>query len=583
MTDKRLRDGAAALATFALAALFAAGAVHAATPGEFSAADCRAVWDAKTLTVGNGLFSRAYAVQGHVLRTVSFKATGGGEWQKASIDLAKCAAFEVAAEKAKWSPVGVEGVRVQVKFGERSAELWLFPNMPGVIVKRSWTDAVRSVHDLERDWNSLRDDSSALRKAFGEMDGIQFRPMHVKATDLTCLDQTDIRDNLVDANERLLMNYDWPFTIAASSLDCRDVLTGDGLVFVRLAPMPTCRPDRVDDFILDGSKGVAPLANGYPLVELVYRGGEAGRQRAVIAFQRAIRPYRPGRDGVLLSNTWGAGNRDSRINQAFLLKEIEAGAKIGVDVIQIDDGWQHGRTANSQKKANAGKKKVWSGYCWDEDPDFWKEDLERFPDGLAFLVGRAKEKGMRFGLWFGPDSSNEAANWQRDADCLLDYHRRLGIDYFKMDSMRLLSQTALQRNRMMFDRMLELSDGAMVFDLDCTAQVRPGFLGLLDIGPLFLENRQPALPRKVQAGRALRHGDGRFAACVDGAFGRVGGVGRRARAVGRAVEGRTGALAWRRVPPRGEPSGRRSVDGIRLRGGGRQGRLCAPLPRAERR
>ena len=193
-------------------------------------------------------------------------------------------------------------------------------------------------------------------------------------------------------------------------------------------------------------------------------------------------------DGVLLSNTWGAGNRDSRINQAFLLKEIEAGAKIGVDVIQIDDGWQHGRTANSQKKANAGKKKVWSGY-WDEDPDFWKEDLERFPDGLAFLVGRAKEKGMRFGLWFGPDSSNEAANWQRDADCLLDYHRRLGIDYFKMDSMRLLSQTALQRNRMMFDRMLELSDGAMVFDLDCTAQVRPGFLGLLDIGPLFLENR----------------------------------------------------------------------------------------------
>ena len=474
-------------------ALFAAGTVRAATSGEFSAADCRASWDAKTLTVGNGLFSRAYAVQGHVLRTMSFKATGGGEWQKASVDLAKCVALEVAAEKAKWSPVGVEGVRVQVKFGERSAELWLFPNMPGVIVKRSWTDTVRSVHDLERGWESLQEDNSALRKAFGETDGIQFRPMHVKATDLTCLDQTDIRDNLVDANERLLMNYDWPFTIAASSLDCRDVLTGDGLVFVRLAPMPTCRPARVDDFILNGNKGVAPLANGYPLVELVYRGGEAGRQRAVIAFQRAIRPYRPGRDGVLLSNTWGAGNRDSRINQAFLLKEIEAGAKIGVDVIQIDDGWQHGRTANSQKKANAGKKKVWSGY-WDEDPDFWKEDLERFPDGLAFLVGRAKEKGMRFGLWFGPDSSNEAANWQRDADCLLDYHRRLGIDYFKMDSMRLLSQTAMQRNRMMFDRMLELSDGAMVFDLDCTAQVRPGFLGLLDIGPLFLENRYTKRP-----------------------------------------------------------------------------------------
>ena len=61
---------------------------------------------------------------------------------------------------------------------------------------------------------------------------------------------------------------------------------------------------------------------------------------------------------------------------------------------------------------------------------------------------------MRFGLWFGPDSSDEAANWERDADCLLDLHRRLGIDYFKMDSMKLNSSLALKRNRMMFDKML---------------------------------------------------------------------------------------------------------------------------------
>jgi alpha-galactosidase len=33
-----------------------------------------------------------------------------------------------------------------------------------------------------------------------------------------------------------------------------------------------------------------------------------------------------------------------------------------------------------------------------------------------------------------------------------------------------------------------------VFDLDCTAQVRPGLLGLMDIGPLFLENRYTKRP-----------------------------------------------------------------------------------------
>ena len=106
----------------------------------------------------------------------------------------------------------------------------------------------------------------------------------------------------------------------------------------------------------------------------------------------------------------------------------------------------------------------------------------------------ARAKGLRFGLWFGPDSSDDAANWERDADCLLDYHRRLGIDFFKMDSMKLLSPRALARNRRMFDKMLAESDGDMVFDLDCTAEIRPGFLGLLDIGPLFVENRYTRRP-----------------------------------------------------------------------------------------
>ena len=61
----------------AAAMLFAACVAFAAPQGEFSAAGCRVSWDAKTLQVGNGCFSRTYAVQGGVLRTVSFKAAGG--------------------------------------------------------------------------------------------------------------------------------------------------------------------------------------------------------------------------------------------------------------------------------------------------------------------------------------------------------------------------------------------------------------------------------------------------------------------------------------------------------------------------
>ena len=461
---------------------------------ELSFLDCHAEWNGAKLKVGNDTFSREYVARGGILRTVSFRDADGTEWQRSGGDGAEDGALSVEAAQGKWSPVGVDGLCVKVAVAGRTTELWVFHGVPGVIARRDWIENVRSVHDRDRDFLRLFEDDKALRAGLEKGDRIEFAPMHIKATSVVCMDQTDIRDTLLDVEERLLMNYDMAVSIPASALDCRDVLTGKGLVLVRLSPMPSSRPVKVDDFILDGARRrVGLLANGYPLVELVYGGGDAGRQRAVIAFQRALRPYRPGRDGVLLSNTWGAGNRDSRICQDFLLKEIEAGMRIGVDVIQIDDGWQRGRTANSRKRELAGSKKVWNGY-WNADADFWKEDRERFPDGLEFIVRKAAERGMRFGLWFGPDSSDDAVNWKRDAECLLDYHRRLGIDYFKLDSMKLTTPLALSRNRMMFDFMQKESGGAMVFDLDCTAETRPGFLGLLDVGSMFVENRYTLKP-----------------------------------------------------------------------------------------
>jgi len=454
---------------------------------------CRAVWTERTLEVGNRLFSRRYVAEGGVLRTVAFKNAEGTRWPGRTNGVAAADSLTVETAAARWSPVGVAGLRVLVTAKGQTTRLDLYPDMPGVLVSRPGVTAFPPVHDFDRKWQPKADQAN-LKSVVAASDSIALAKRHVKVTELACLDQTDIRDRLLRTDEWLLMRYDWAHSLATSCLDVRDIVRNEGLVFVRLAPMPSSRPTPVDDFVVSGSdECVSLLANGYPLAELAYVGGEAGRRRALVAFQRALRPYRPGRDGLLLSNTWGAGNRDSRICQDFLLKEIEAGAKMGVDVIQIDDGWQRGRTQNSEKKVLAGKKKVWSGY-WESDPDFWKEDRERFPDGLDLLVKKAREHGMRFGLWFGPDSSDEAANWERDADCLLDYHRRLGIDYFKMDSMKLYTPLALERNRKMFDKMLADSDGTMVFDLDCTAEVRPGFLGLIDIGPLFVENRYTRRP-----------------------------------------------------------------------------------------
>lgn len=80
---------------------------------------------------------------------------------------------------------------------------------------------------------------------------------------------------------------------------------------------------------------------------------------ALHRLQACYRVFRPGRDGLLVSNTWGDRNRDSRINEPFVRAEIAAGAALGVDVCQVDDGWQKGITANSSLVAKGG---VWNGF-----------------------------------------------------------------------------------------------------------------------------------------------------------------------------------------------------------------------------
>lgn len=329
--------------------------------------------------------------------------------------------------------------------------------------------------------------------------------MPVRVTEWTLLDATDGRDDLVVRMSRILPSAQRKMTVSVTSLDVRDVATGDGRVYLRLAPMPSSRPQKGPDFEIDGTAmRIVPLTNGYPLVELPYRGGEAGRIAALQAYQRKVRPYRSGRDGVLLSNTWGDNNGDARINAAFMAKEIAAGAELGVDVIQVDDGWQRGRTQNTRKTPLPGFAKAWGNY-WDTDPRFWDVDTERFPDGLKPLVEAAAAKGIVFGLWFGPDSSDELKYWERDAEFLLGLYRTLGIRYFKIDSLKIQTPVALARNRSFFSRMLGESGGEMVFDLDCTAGVRPGYFGMMDIGPLFLENRYPRKHKIYRPHMTLRN------------------------------------------------------------------------------
>ena len=313
------------------------------------------------------------------------------------------------------------------------------------------------------------------------------RHRHLKVTAWDLRDRTDDAGDLVEKREWMLLPGTKTFELTCPVAEVEDVLSGEGTVYIRLAPLPGSRTWDGADFRVtpDSLPGLVACDRPAPCVAVNYSGGFVGRQKALIAAQRKIRPCIPGRDGLFLSNTWGDRNRDTRICESFMLKEIDAAAAIGVDVMQIDDGWQKGRTANSADAPGDG---AWGAY-WAKDSAFWRPDPVRFPNGLGPVVAAAKAKGIGIGLWFGPDSSGDAENWERDAETILGYHREYGIDCFKIDSMKTASSLSLERQAALFAKVLEKSGGKVVFDLDVTAGRRPGYFGLPAIGPVFVENR----------------------------------------------------------------------------------------------
>ena len=454
---------------------------------------CYAEWANGRLTVGNTLFERVWVAGDAGPVPVSFKMKNpDDEWLASPAKMAPSAgAFEVTTSTGRRSVVGAEGLRLAVTAKGKKPQqvsLWLFPDAAGVLVERLDAEiGVGASKAAQASGIEVEPPQKVAAESVAGAETLALAPLHLRVTQVSLMDQTDNHNELVSEREWLLMSNEAKFAVQGCVLVVENVIDGSGMAFLKLAPLPHARPDNAaaDFSINPGTRAVNAFFNGYPVAVLGYRGGRAGRTRALHAFQRDLREYRPGRDGMFLSNTWGDRSRDARINEAFLLREVEAGAALGVDVVQIDDGWQKGRSANSVAARGKG---VWNGY-WAADPSFWDADPVRFPNGLEKVVKAARDKGMNFGLWFGPDSSNSAANWQRDADRLLKFHRETGMNYFKIDSMKTHDAESLKRQRAMFDRMLEGSQGAITFDLDVTAEIRPGYFGLPDIGPLFVENR----------------------------------------------------------------------------------------------
>ena len=183
---------------------------------------------------------------------------------------------------------------------------------------------------------------------------------------------------------------------------------------------------------------------------------------------------------VAMSNTWGDGNGFTRVCEEFVLREIDRAAELGLDIVQVDDGWQRGSTADPARR-DARNRRVFAD-------DFWVLNEERFPSGMKYLADYGAEKGVRLGLWFAPESRDHFVCMDRDIAILKNAYDQWGFRFFKLDMYRI--ECAEDRDRFLeyLKRIADFGPDVSV-QLDVTRYARINYLCGRENGSVFVENR----------------------------------------------------------------------------------------------
>lgn len=183
---------------------------------------------------------------------------------------------------------------------------------------------------------------------------------------------------------------------------------------------------------------------------------------------------------ISMSNTWGDCHGFSRVCREFVLREIDAAREIGVDIVQIDDGWQIGSTADRSLRDEMGRREF--------KGDFWELDQKKFPRGMKEISEYAAKDNIWLGLWFAPDSHDGFSLLERDIGVLRKAYDEWGIRFFKLDMFWVLSDTDRDRFIELLRNIYSFGDDVSV-QLDVTRNARMNYLCGRQYGTVFVENR----------------------------------------------------------------------------------------------
>ena len=469
--------------------------------------DCYVRCENAKLTVGNGRIERAFLVDRYGLTPLSVSDRAGTVWAREEgvrrLNLPfESAEPEIAAREDDHCGLSERFMAVDLTWRGKNGEtlvrtITIFPDTPFISMEMCVenigvyrTDAAEAIRGGD-------ENGAAAAKKAAWPDSIDAFPLprgHYKLHVTQLLDKSDLNDALVRSYTRQVYAGGWGGEWdEGSAFVLDDYVHGRALMLVKDAPYPMSALHRTaqDLFIQRGECAllVGSGLDGVSEAGALYGYGSTvgvGTRDELDRLYRAYYKRAWKRDGGarVMSNTWGDRSRDAAVCHDFMMKEIDRAAYLGVDIVQIDDGWQRGHTTNSALKKGG----VWEGY-YSADPRFWAVNEEKFPHGLKPLVDKARGYGIELGLWFSPDSTDDFARWRRDADTLLGLWRQEGVRHFKLDGVNIRSKRGEANYLRLLEAVTAESGGAISVNQDVTAQVRLGALYFKQYGNLFVENR----------------------------------------------------------------------------------------------
>lgn len=452
---------------------------------------CYARLENDTLKIGNNLIERSFIWNGGHLKTVSLTNKETGKvLRSAGVKPDLCFTNNTVSGKEAVLTIGNRTDSDGQCF--KATVEYCLPGHPRTM-DTLW---VRRVFKLYQDVPAVHGQvflrGSLPDSADEVLDRVDFIGRHWKMRVVSFNDATDNHDNLV--NSRDILSYKRQF-LPGNIVFSTDAETGSGYYLLKEAPCTDRNDPELGMFAMDfGSLtargwGVSPAelsrdewTEVYATVLGVFDQSEYSALVSLRKYMKTIRRQSDDRDEMIMMNTWGDRSRDAKLGESFCIEEIKNCSRLGITHFQIDDGWQKGKSPASSKVKGS------FDAIWETD-DYWTPDLDIFPNGLAPVVSYARTCGIETGLWFNPSNVRELADWEKDANTLINLFKEHGIRYFKVDGLQVKSKEAEDNLRKFFERVRKETQDSVVINLDVTAGYRPGYFFMGEYGNIFLENR----------------------------------------------------------------------------------------------